>query len=572
VLVRSKSHAQDIIRLLKQSDIAVEAIEMERLAQRPMIKNLRNLTRVLINPADNLAWTGLLRSEFCGLTLKSIHQLLSINSYFPKAIETLLEQSDKFVEFTEVARLQYFYAGLAPFIDNTSDKPLAFCVRAAWFALGGPQLNSSSRDLRDADQFFSALQEQISDSPVARVDKLDEIIEQLFSAPETAGEAQAVKVMTLHKSKGLEFDHVFIPHLEKMPRNEQSQLILWQELSNELSDEHLNSINSDNRGRFLVAPMKLGDASADRIYRMLDDINKEKQQYENGRLLYVGATRAKKRLYLLAESSVGIKDDDYYVKPPNKGSLLYQLWPVVEAEVNAQLTTYKDDKGDADVQGQPMIQLTRMDIAQPVSHFEPRLTFHLREQTLSSESDHAEVDWENSTLATVGTLIHEYLQVIAEQGLDNWSEADVAALTPTLTQCLRQSAVCDAELSSSVALIIEAITKTINDRQGRWLLSNHKAAESELSLSVRLNERFATFVIDRTFIDEKGTRWIIDYKTSYHSGNELERFFTQEMAKYQAQLQQYARIMAQKEANPVRCALYLPMHQRLLEYPENFHL
>ena len=32
-------------------------------------------------------------------------------------------------------------------------------------------------------------------------------------------------------------------------------------------------------------------------------------------------------------------------------------------------------------------------------------------------------------------------------------------------------------------------------------------------------------MIDRTFIDEAGVRWIIDYKTSDHEGSDLENFF-----------------------------------------------
>jgi ATP-dependent exoDNAse (exonuclease V) beta subunit len=572
ILVRNKAHAQEIIRLLKQSNIPVEAIEMERLDQRAMIKNLRNLTRVLVNPSDNLAWTGLLRSDFCGLALTSIHQLFLISNNLPTAIKTVIEQPDRLANAEEMKRLHAFYTRLAPFIDNICDKPIAVCVRAAWFALGGPQLNSNERDLRDADQYFSSLNDKLSDNPIANVALLDEMIEQLFSAPEVSEDDQVVKVMTIHKSKGLEFDHVFIPHLEKQPRNERSQLILWQELSTDSETDNLGSSLSDKGSHFLVAPMKLGDSSADRIYGMLDEINKAKQMYENGRLLYVGATRAKKRLYLLAESSVDIRDEEFCVKLPHKGSLLHQLWPVVEEQVNQQLKHYDEPAAQLLNNERENFRLTRIDCQQPLTYFAPKLKPQLIQNTLSSEPENREIEWENATAATVGILVHEYLQIIAEQGLDDWTKDRVVSLAPTLKQCLRQSAVDEKDIPSSVDLVIEAITKTIDDTDGRWVLSYHQSAESELALSIKVKDRFATYVIDRTFIDEQGVRWIIDFKTSHHKGSNLDAFFQQELERYRPQLQQYALMMSQSRPEPIRCALYLPMHQRLLQYPENFHL
>ena len=54
-------------------------------------------------------------------------------------------------------------------------------------------------------------------------------------------------------------------------------------------------------------------------------------------------------------------------------------------------------------------------------------------------------------------------------------------------------------------------------------------------------------MIDRTFIDENGVRWIIDYKTSAHEGSDLENFLEQEKERYREQLERYARLMVQRD-------------------------
>ena len=71
-------------------------------------------------------------------------------------------------------------------------------------------------------------------------------------------------------------------------------------------------------------------------------------------------------------------------------------------------------------------------------------------------------------------------------------------------------------------------------------------------------------VIDRTFIDADGVRWIIDYKSGQHQGADLEAFLQQEAERYAGQLQTYQQLFAQMEDRPIKTALYFPLHGRLL--------
>ena len=75
-----------------------------------------------------------------------------------------------------------------------------------------------------------------------------------------------------------------------------------------------------------------------------------------------------------------------------------------------------------------------------------------------------------------------------------------------------------------------------------------------------LDGRLVNAIIDRTFVDADGVRWIIDYKSGYHAGADLETFLTQEAERYAEQLNRYKRLFEQMEDRVVKTALYLPSH------------
>ncbi len=69
-------------------------------------------------------------------------------------------------------------------------------------------------------------------------------------------------------------------------------------------------------------------------------------------------------------------------------------------------------------------------------------------------------------------------------------------------------------------------------------------------------------ILDYTFIDEQGTRWVVDYKTGSHF-DDVESFLDQELRRYTIdtpQLPKYVQVLQALE--PERCikaALYFPM-------------
>ena len=66
-------------------------------------------------------------------------------------------------------------------------------------------------------------------------------------------------------------------------------------------------------------------------------------------------------------------------------------------------------------------------------------------------------------------------------------------------------------------------------------------------------------VLDRTFVDASGTRWIVDYKLSRHEGAGLDAFLDRERERYAVQLEAYAAAMRALDPRPIRLGLYFPL-------------
>ena len=69
--------------------------------------------------------------------------------------------------------------------------------------------------------------------------------------------------------------------------------------------------------------------------------------------------------------------------------------------------------------------------------------------------------------------------------------------------------------------------------------------------------------IDRTFIDEDGVRWIIDFKTGGHEGADVGAFLDNEQKRYREQLETYALLFrgldSASEVPAIRLGLFFPL-------------
>ena len=167
----------------------------------------------------------------------------------------------------------------------------------------------------------------------------------------------------------------------------------------------------------------------------------------------------------------------------------------------------------------------------------------------SSESEPPAVafEWASDRPRYAGTALHGFLQRIAREGLEAWDDAAVRSHRGAYRAVLANLGTPPGDLQWAVERVESGLLQTLRDPRGRWLLDDHAEAASELPIAGLIGGNLCEAVIDRTFIDENGVRWIIDYKTSAHEGAGLENFLEKEKERYREQLERYARLMFQRD-------------------------
>ena len=80
VLARARKSLVPIAAALRQAFIPFRAVDLEALKDRPEIIDALSLARALFNPHDRVAWLGVLRAPWCGLSLADLHTLTSADS------------------------------------------------------------------------------------------------------------------------------------------------------------------------------------------------------------------------------------------------------------------------------------------------------------------------------------------------------------------------------------------------------------------------------------------------------------------------------------------------------------
>jgi ATP-dependent exoDNAse (exonuclease V) beta subunit len=163
-----------------------------------------------------------------------------------------------------------------------------------------------------------------------------------------------------------------------------------------------------------------------------------------------------------------------------------------------------------------------------------------------------------------GTIIHRALQNLL--GIAN--SIDIAqwqALQmPFWKIQLKQYGWSQDEIAQAIQKITRAITNTLNDKHGQWLLNDsHAHSACELAITHKqgnhIDLKLRENIIDRTFIVD-GVRWIIDYKSSEPStGQILEDFIAQEVVSYKPQLARYRACFEALGESDIKQALYFPL-------------
>ena len=559
VLVRARSHLDALVTLLQTQEprIAFQAVEIDALAARQSVQDLVSLTRALHHQADRINWLAILRAPWCGLPLADLHQLAAHDH--EQTIWSLMQDEILINQLSADSqrRLRRIRELISDAYRARSLQRPRRWVEGVWRALGGPQCLSSPNDAADAQAFLQLL-DKLDTHGTLDLSRLDDGLGRLFAAPEATLDSQHVQLMTVHKSKGLQFDTVILPGLHKRLPSDDKALIIWDTVL--LDDEHEHLVVAP------VPPVGAPPSDTPTPYDLLRNLEKTRGLNEAQRVLYVAVTRAERRLHLLGVAYRDLKSEiSNALKAPTATSLLAPLWPMLESTFLTAAAQHPST----------LPPLSRSDSTQ----FVPRL-IRLRSEYLSEPAaiNHATKSsapfegsqpTDNATIdMAIGTLTHRYLEAIANDGLTAWPSQRITELLPTFEQHFANEGHEPVDCRSAATLVQEALLGALNSEHGQWLLGPRVAAGCEVPMSclhADQPESFSHHVIDRTFIDA-GDRWIIDYKTMRIADSEMP--ITQQLkAKaegYKPQLERYAALFA-KEGLNIRTAIFFPTHGTLIE-------
>ncbi|MEZ5528963.1 MAG: UvrD-helicase domain-containing protein [Porticoccaceae bacterium] len=567
ILVRNRTHLTDILAALQQAGHRWQATDIDPLSNRMPVIDLMSLTRALLSPADRIAWLSILRAPWCGLDLAD---LLALSKSAPPDGDDPSHSKNRFPLLLQRLTMADQLPGLstagqtilqrvAPVLiqawQQRQRKPLRCWIEGTWLALGGPQALSSSTDYEQCQQYLALLEKHDSAGTIADWPSFEKAVQSLYARPDQNADPN-LHVMTIHKAKGLEFDTVILPGLNRRPRSDDAQLLLWQE-----------QVGSDGENRLLIGPPAKTGEDADDLYRYLDRERKLKTRLETARVLYVAVTRAISRLHLL----YNIKEDT----APAANSLLASLWPAIQQDVEQSSEGIHCHKYQESTSGQnktasvmPTLTNIRRLPPQWMPPHQPQRSSAAAEGpagsslTTGTNASGREADLDYSARHT-GTVLHRILRQITLEGLEQWSQATIRERLPFWEVQLRQLGL--VETAEPLQRLQQAVSNCLGDDTARWLLDHrHPRSHCEFPLGYSgADGTTRTAIVDRTFVYDD-TRWIIDYKSAEPTEDEsLEQFLWRQRTHYREQLDHYARLFSAMEELPVKCALYFPLIQKI---------
>ena len=546
VLVRARSHLHALVAEIRRNrpGLDFQAVEMEALVERQTVQDALALTKALFHRADRVNWLAILRAPWCGLTLADLHALAAHDHR--ATIWQLMQRDEVMARLTNDGRqrLLHLRTVIAQAFAHQGRQSARRWVESVWLKLGGAQCLVDAGDVRDVQAFFDLI-DQLDRGGQFDAAQLESAMADLYAAPDVQADG-SLQFMTLHKSKGLQFDTVILPGLHRPPNKQDAPLLLWESVTTESGEIKL-----------LAAPQvpKYLRDDLPSAYDYLHGLENERTANEAARVLYVGATRAERKLHLLGVVKADSKGD---LKPAN-GSFLQLLWESVAAEF---LAAEPQQIVAQDVDAASFIpKLIRLP--------QPAVPALLKEQTdkpasLNFQQPTAEPGSDGNTLdADTGTLAHRYVEIIAQQGLQTWTPEFVSGQQAVMEHWLTRRGHKPEQATQSAQRVIAALQVTLASEQGQWALKNRPGAQSELKIDSLNQQVIKTQAIDRTFVED-GVRWIIDYKSVRLTMEHSETVLAAIAEQHRLQLEGYAALFAD-EGLPIKKAIFFLALGKLVE-------
>ncbi len=592
VLGRTRKALASVADALRMAGIPFRAVELEPLRDRPEIMDALALARALAHPHDRVAWLGVLRAPWCGLSLADLHTLVSADDAelqkrpVPELIEersVLLSEQGR----EAVARVQQAMAAAAVMRAAQPAAALGTWLEQVWLRLGGAACADAAARA-NLDLLWKCLDGLPEGEQDISGSALTAALGKLTALPDPNTDSRCgVQLMTIHKAKGLEFEVVMVPELQAGSAKTRGSLLSWLERGLPEADE------SDAATEFLVAPIPPKGADRGKAKAWVDRVRGEREAQELRRLLYVAGTRAKEELHLFARPEYKVEANGSLSLAEPKPSLLSAAWPAIESEVRRQFEQWAAS-GSAEAARPASVDIAASEenlLQMPATAARPAILhrlphgFQTAQQHAASAGggSFAGLSAEPFYRRHEGGLLSRALGIAVHRLLQELAGLRITMEWGTACEALRQRAghivaevrgmgIAPAQAEHLAARALEIVRSAARDRLCRWMLSPHPDAASEMRWTGYMEDGFRTVQVDRMFragftpgSDGADAWWIIDYKTAYGDGLDPDKALPGLRELFSPQLAAYARVLRNVQGAETRvfAGLYYP---RMLKF------
>lgn len=340
ILVRSKSNIQDIVNALLQSfgnEINIVSDEAFRLDASLSVNIIVSAMHLLTHPDDVLTRGKLVKlynQEVLKKPLTDTDLLVSINesnNIDTKNIDK--KERRKLATEQQMAKLN---SQLPPeYVANRElllGLPIVDLVDKLFMLFGLDQLEGQSSYICT---LYDTLNDFLKDHTADIDDFINEWGNSLSSKTIQSDEIEGIRIMTIHKSKGLEFDNVIIPFCSWEMEKKGT---LWCETKNKPAPYNkLPLLPIDFSRDKLIGTVFEDDYKEEHFQNIVDNLN----------LLYVAFTRASKNLFVfgLRQGKTTLDNIAKGTPPGNRSYAIELALRQVSEQLQGSLLSFPDDIG-----------------------------------------------------------------------------------------------------------------------------------------------------------------------------------------------------------------------------------
>jgi ATP-dependent exoDNAse (exonuclease V) beta subunit len=588
ILGRAKKHLVPIAAALREAGIPFRAVELETLAARPEVLDALSLARALFNPEDRVAWLGVLRAPWCGLSLEDLHTLTGLPELLTRPVPELLAERMPLLSEagrTAAARVLQATAEAAKLRAARPTASLGSWLEQVWLLLGGAACTDETARA-NLDLLWRCLDRLPDGEPDLLGSGLRAALEKLTALPNPKASSECgVQLMTIHKAKGLEFEVVIVPELQARNGSGKRGMLSWMERGLTEPGE------SGEITEFLIAPFQRKGEDKGNAKAWVDRVYRERESQENRRILYVAATRAREELHLFARPACKAEGDSFSLVEP-AGSLLATAWPALEEETRARFEEWKEARDAARPAEEREIESiaasSESNLLVMPSSICPTLLRRLPQDYQPAEAEaFSQAAAESAVLGigsaplysrheggllsrALGAAVHSLLEELARLRIDlDWETARSALsrFESRVAAQVRAVGVSQLQAEHIAAHALQLALDASHDSVGAWILSPHAGAASEAGWAGVVAGNLRTVHMDRVFVagstpgSEGGDCWwIIDYKTAHADNIDPAMALPALRALFAPQIEAYAKILRNMHGAGARifAGLYYP--------------